>query len=161
MKYRRLRKDELEELKPEFVEFLASNQIEAKDWERIKKEEIEKAERLIDIFSDIVFEKILSSVHYLEQRSPGTIRIFKFDDEQITMNGIMIEDNTKIDFTENQTPEELIQLFKLAPGKLKIFTAQKSYSKDKLTEIYDLMQKGCLIVKNDQLFQVIEKLKNQ
>lgn len=161
MKYRMLTKEELEELKPEFVTFLASNGVPAEDWVRIKKNEPEKSMELIGVFSDIVFDKILSTVHFLEHRQKDIIRIFRFGEDKIVMNGIRIEGRSGIDFTQNQDTTALIQLFKLSPGKLKIFTADKSYKKDRLQEIFNLMQNGAQILKDDRLFTTIEELKKQ
>jgi len=154
-----LTKEELEELEPEFVTFLAANGIPADDWVKIKKEDPEKVRKLITIFSDVVFDKILSRVHYLEHRQRDIIRIFRFEEEKVIMNGIRIEGSSAIDFTKNQDTGALIQLFKLSPGKLKIFTADKIYKKDRLQEIFDLMQSGAQILKDDRLFSTIEQLK--
>lgn len=160
MKYRLLTKEELEELEPEFITFLAANGIPAEDWVRIKKEEPEKSNKLIAIFSDAVFDKILSNVHYLEHRQTDIIRIFRFGEKKVVMNGIRLEGKSAIDFTKNQDVNALTQLFKLSPGKLNIFTAEKAYKKDRLQEIFQLMQSGAQILKDDRLFSTIEQLKN-
>ncbi len=160
MKYRNLTSEELEELKSEFVTFLATHGIPVEDWVRIKADEPDKAQRLIAIFSDVVFDKILSNVHYLEHREKDIIRIFRFGKDKVTMNGIRVEGRSAIDFTQDQDTTTLVQLFKLSAGKLKIFTAEKSYKKDRLQEIFDLMQSGAQILKNDRLFHTIEQLKN-
>ena len=60
MKFRRLTNEELQELEKEFVQFLVSNTVTADDWEKIKEDNPERAEGLIEIFSDIVFEKVIS-----------------------------------------------------------------------------------------------------
>lgn len=159
MKYRLLTREELDELEPEFVTFLSANGIPAEDWLRLKQEEPAKAEELIGIFSDIVFDKILSNVHFLEHRQPDIIRIFRFGKEKVVMNGIRIEGQSAIDFTKNQDTGALLQLFKMSAGKLKIFTAEKAYKKDRLGEIFDLMQSGAQILKDDRLYSTIEELK--
>lgn len=159
MKYRILTRDELEELESEFITFLVTNGITGEDWIRIKAEDSGKSQQLIAIFSDVVFEKILSTVHFLEHRQKDIIRIFKFDEDKVIMNGIRVEGQTAIDFTRDQDATTLIQLFQLSAGKLKIFTAEKGYKKDRLLEIFDLMQSGAQILKNDRLFNTIEQLK--
>lgn len=159
MKYRVLEREELEELEPEFITFLVSNGIPAEDWEKLKNEQPEKRDRLIALFSDIVFDKILASVHYLEYREKDLIRIFRFEKEKVVMNGIRLDGTSGIDFTQNQDPTALMQLFRLTPGKLNIFTAEKKYKKDRLQEIFNLMQSGAQILKDDRLFNTIEQLK--
>ena len=53
MKYRRLTKEQLEELHPEFINFLATQSITAEEWDTLKKEKPEVAEEEIDVFSDL------------------------------------------------------------------------------------------------------------
>lgn len=160
MKYRRLTLDELKELEPEFTTFLATNGIPAEDWEKMKKENPDQCERLIEIFSDVVFEKILLSVEYLEYREDKVIRIFKFEESRVVMNGIQLDGDSAIDFRKDQDARQLMQLFRLSPDKLKIFSAEKKYKKERSLEIFDLVESGAQILKEDRLFLVIEQLKN-
>lgn len=159
MKYRKLTLDELEELESEFTTFLATHGIPAEDWEKMKAEAPERCEKLIEIFSDIVFDKIMRRVDYLEHREERIIRIFKFEDEKVIMNGLRLEGESAIDFRKNQNAEQLMQLFRLSPGRLKIFTAEKKYTKERPLEIFSLISSGAQILKEDRLFQVIEELK--
>jgi hypothetical protein len=50
MKYSRLTKEQFEELHPEFTKFLASQQIDKKEWDKIKTEKPEVAEQELDVF---------------------------------------------------------------------------------------------------------------
>ncbi len=52
----------LEDLKDIFVNFLAANSITFEDWKKIKKNDKERVEELIENFSDVVFEKSLSNI---------------------------------------------------------------------------------------------------
>ncbi|MEP0676046.1 MAG: DUF6495 family protein, partial [Nonlabens ulvanivorans] len=56
MKYRRLTKEQLEELHPEFINFLATQTITAGEWDEIKNNKTEVAEQELDVFSDLVWE---------------------------------------------------------------------------------------------------------
>lgn len=159
MKYRKLTLDELEELESEFTTFLATHGIPAEDWEKMKQKSPERCEQLIEIFSDIVFDKILGKVEYLEHREKRIIRIFKFGEEKVIMNGLQLEGESAIDFRKDQNAEQLLQLFRLSPSKLKIFTAEKKYKKERSLEIFNLINSGAQILKEDRLFHVIEQLK--
>ena len=66
MKYRRLTKQQLEELQPEFVNFLATQSITGEGWKNLKEEKPEVAEDEIDVFSDLIWEGVLNKVVYLE-----------------------------------------------------------------------------------------------
>ena len=76
-KYRLLTLDELQELEHEFINYLILNGIEAKEWEKLKTEDKPAAEKIVELFSDVVFEKIFRKVEYLEQRNSKEIRCFQ------------------------------------------------------------------------------------
>ena len=74
MKYRKLKPEELEPLKKEFIQFLAANTITGDDWAKTKAEKPE--EKIIALFSDIVWEKSLEKIHYLEHRDERYLKFF-------------------------------------------------------------------------------------
>ena len=57
MKYRVLSTKELEPLKDDFIKFLSANTITGEDWAKIKSSKPNQALKLIEVFSDIVWEK--------------------------------------------------------------------------------------------------------
>ena len=158
MRYRRLTNDELKELEKEFVRFLASNTVTGDDWEKIKKEDSEKAEKLIGMFSDIVFEKTISKIEYLEYRSPKDLKVFHCKDDIIEMVGIMVEGNSDIDFSKNIEADKMIHQLQASQASLKMMAANKKYKKTKELEIFDMMQWGCLI-SDGKLFQTLNAMK--
>ncbi len=56
MKYRQLTKEQFLELHKEFASFLAAQQIDSKEWNKIKKEKPLIAEEKLNVFSDVVWE---------------------------------------------------------------------------------------------------------
>ncbi|MCB9266574.1 MAG: hypothetical protein H6558_16235 [Lewinellaceae bacterium] len=159
MKYRRLHQDELENLEKEFVQFLASNQVTANEWEKLKAEEAEKAEQLIDIFSDIVFEKVIDDIEYLEYKTPKDIKAFHFEENRIVMNGLLVDGQTGFDFTLEQSPQQMLQQIQLTGARLKLYTAEKAYSRGRNMEIFEMMENGALISRDGSLFKTLEGLK--
>jgi len=159
MKYRRLAKEELAELEQEFVRFLAANSVTADDWQKLKAAEPEKAEGLIDIFSDIVFEKTLSGAEYLEFKTPKDLKTFHFKKEKVTLNGLKVEGPSNLDFTQDVSPEQMLGQLKMSTAQLKLYTAEKEYRKEREQEIFDLMERGALISRDGALFKTLESLK--
>ena len=86
-KFRRLTIDELEELKDEFINFLTVSGIYADDWQKILKEQPDSADTFIDNFSDLVFEKSLKKIKYLENKSDKDLKLFKCLDDKIHFKG--------------------------------------------------------------------------
>jgi hypothetical protein len=72
MKYTRLTKEQFEELTQEFSTFLATQTIDKAEWDTIKAEK-EVAEQELDVFSDLVWEGVLTRAEYLEHFSKNHI----------------------------------------------------------------------------------------
>lgn len=158
MKYRKLQADELQELESEFVRFLAANSITAEEWEKLKKDSPEKVGSLIEQFSDIVFEKILEGVKMLERRQKEEIQIFRFFEEQAEMVGLRVKGQTQLDFREKDSPQEMMEKLNHSGAQLQLMHAEKKYRKQREMEIFELMQAGCLILKDDSLYQTLKDL---
>ncbi len=137
MRFRRLTKDEFEHLEQDFVQFLASNQITAKEWETMKTEQPDKVHELLDIFSDIVLDKVFSKIEYLQHRSKDVIRVFYCQEDKITMTGLKIEDPT-VDLTN---PEHLSMLANPSAikGSVKVFQMEKDYAKERPDEVFEML----------------------
>lgn len=159
MKYRRLAPDELAELESEFIQFLASNTITGPDWERLKNDRPQQAEELIDLFSDIVFEKVLVQVRFLEITTPKDIRTFSCGEEIIKMNGIRIVGDTNVDFSQTGDPQTMLAQAQQSGAKLQAYSGEKSYQPSRSEELFKLMQQGALISPDGYLFNTLEALK--
>ena len=83
MKYTRLTKDQLEELHQEFINFLATQTITGKEWKQIKEKQPEVAEQELDIFSDLIWEGVLSKAKYLQNSSSQQLFLFKLAEEEM------------------------------------------------------------------------------
>src|SRR3989344_4769108 len=142
MKYKRLESAELKELEKEFIHFLSSAQITGKDWEMMKLEEVEKAEELIDVFSDLVYEKVISKIEYLEYRDNKSLNIFYFTNDKIVLMGLRVKENSSLDLMANNVFEAWNQSHM---NSVNLIKTEKVYTKEKGIEIFQLLQTGCLI----------------
>ena len=121
-KYRLLTADELHVLKKEFIDFLVVNGITANDWEKIIKEDISKAEKTIELFSDVVLEGSLRKIKYLKKIEKTTMYFFRFDEEEAHL--ILLEQN-----------QETQQVKK----------SSKKYQKSREEELFKMLNSGCEI----------------
>jgi hypothetical protein len=154
MKYQQLTKEQLEEFHEEFAVFLASQQITQEEWEEIKINKPEVALEELNLFSDIVWQKVLDNVYYLEHFSQKTLNLFKCLDDHIQR--IVVEiDKTNFDFLDKDDFNWFLDHSK-APN-ISYFRGQKTYSDERNVELFDLIQKGSVISKGE-LFNAIEKL---
>lgn len=146
-KYRLLTADELTELRPEFIKYLIVNGIAAEDWEKMTKSDPDEADKVVDLFSDVVFEGVMRKVKFLELRSKTDIKVFQCLEEQLVLVGMTCDDSAA-DFSNSQY---LHSAMLTPPEGLKVYTTTKEYEKSRELEIFEMTEKGCLIT-DGQLF---------
>jgi hypothetical protein len=79
-------------------------------------------------------------------------------DERMKLNGLRLSGNEEIDFHQS-TDLDLKSLYLEYGGNLTLFTAEKSFQKEKNIEVFDLLETGCLIQKNGEFFELLERIK--
>ncbi len=157
MRFLRLTSQELEQMEKEFINFLASSGITASDWQHISSNEPDKTNELVDLFSDLVYEKVFSNICYLDHRSKNSLKVFHCMDESIKVIAIELDDNPAHDFTDE---ESFSDFFKNPPEiGVKMFSAEKEYNKNREEEIFQMMQQGCCSV-SKEYFESIAQLLN-
>jgi hypothetical protein len=154
MKYKRLTTEELKELEPEFVHFLAAAQITGPDWDKMKKNEPSKAEELIEVFSDIVYEKVLSRIRFLEYREKKTLNIFYCSETSSTLLGLRVNEHSHLDITVGDL---LTQWSESHHQAVSVFKTERLYQQERGLEIFELLQSGCYIT-DDRLFNTLQKI---
>lgn len=150
-------KEELELLEEDLVQFLATNSITADDWEKLKEDEPDKAMGLIDQFSDIVFDKVLSKEVDLEHRSPKKLKVFRCEKERIRLIGLDLPAESSVDMTD---PDAFAALMEDPAGHAKgtkIYKAEKGYDKEREEELKELLDHGCRLAEK-KLFDLLERV---
>ena len=137
-KYRELTSEELNELEKEFVEYLIVNGITADDWVKIKAEEKEKAEDIITLFSDVVFEGVMQKISFLEKRLPDELMTFQCLRDRLVLVAITSQ---SMDFSN---PDSL-QNLSSPPSDAQVYTSEKKYIKQREIELFEMVQSGCTI----------------
>lgn len=154
MKYTRLTKEQLEELHQEFTTFLATQSIDKAEWDTIKKEKPEVAEQELDVFSDLIWEGVLTKAEFLEHFSKNHIFLFQcFDTEvkSIVLKSLVPE----VDFLTKEGLQWLsdnmfTETIEMKVGK-KVFTEERNYS------LFQLIQQGAFL-SDGQLFNQINTI---
>jgi len=90
MKYTRLTKEQLDELHQEFINFLATQSITGDEWAKLKEENPQVAEEEIDVFSDFVWEDVLTQATYLENISPNHMYLFHLGENEMKLIAVKI-----------------------------------------------------------------------
>jgi hypothetical protein len=158
VKYRLLTSEELVSLEKEFINFLVSNTITADDWLNIKEHEQERAAQLIEIFSDMVLERSLQKIEYVENKTAHEIRIFNFGPEECVLVGIKIDPELPVNLTEDDAYSKVSILLEQNEGaSVKVFTTCKEYVKSREEELFDMLESGSLIT-HDRHFKLLQTL---
>ena len=141
-RYRNLSLDELESLEKEFIEFLVLNGITGEDWKKIKNQDLQKASKIIEAFSDVVFEKIMRKTEYLVLYERHNIATFQCLSNKVVMVGIECPINPEIDFRIH----DVFAFMSSNPNaKMKVFTKDKVYTEVREIEIYKMIKRGASI----------------
>lgn len=146
MKYTRLTKEQLEELHPEFINFLATQSITAQEWASIKEKQPLVAEEEIDVFSDLVWEGVLTKATYLEHISPNQMHLFLLKEDGMSLIAIKINEES-IDITTREGYQWLQD--NLGDDKVVFMSASKEYGEDPNLDKFKLIQQGAIITKGD------------
>lgn len=154
MKYRRLSKEQLLELHPEFINFLAAQQITAQEWANIKAYKPEVAEQELDVFSDLIWEGVLGKVTYLENISPSQMHLFNLGEKLMKLIAVRVH-QPGIDLTTKTGFAWLRH--NLTTNAVEIMVAKKEYTADKNLDKFKLIEKGAVITKGE-LFRYFEEM---
>ncbi|SDS05042.1 hypothetical protein SAMN05216503_1820 [Polaribacter sp. KT25b] len=145
MKYRQLTKEQFESLNEEFARFLATQSIDVKEWNQIKKEKPTVADDEMNVFSDVVWDDVLSKTNYVEHFSKTSANLFKCEAKE--MHRIAIKINTDINLLEQAGFEWLLK--NPLDSSVEIFKGSKAYNLERNLEIFDLIEKGSNISKGE------------
>ena len=160
MKYRKLSKEELDELKTEFIQFLVANGLDADEWKRLTNEDLDAANEMVDLFSDVVFDKVLKGISFLKHISQRHIKYFYCTDKKLVLLSIKAHENSPLDFTNP------VVLSKLADGQesfekgeITYSSSEKEYQKERNTEVFDLMNQGSFPFTKEEFEEVYKVCK--
>ena len=154
MKYKRLTKEQFEELHQEFATFLATQSIDKKEWDEIKVKTPEVAEQELDVFSDLIWENVLTNAQYLEHFSKNHIFLFHCQENHIDSMVIksLVSD---VDFLQKSGMEWLSD--NLFTDTVEMLTGKKGYDGDRNTSIFNLIKEGA-ILSDGQLYLQINSI---
>ena len=136
-KYRLLTKDELLELEKEFVDYLVINGITADEWVRLKDENADKADAIIGLFSDVVFEGVLRKVEFLEFRARHHVLCYQCLPDKLILIGMT--GNVGTDFAD---PHFIQNALQNPPDDIEVIAAEKPYSVGREEELFLMLNQG-------------------
>ena len=132
--YRNLSLEELKLFHKEFADFLAVNGIDSSYWKTIKNSDIEKTNKILDEFSNVIFNSILFKMEYVEFVTENSAKYFYYGKEKAELIGLESEG---VDFANKSSIIDGIS------KGIKFFKTEKTYSKSREVELFDMLKNGC------------------
>ena len=154
MKYTRLTKEQFDELHPEFINFLSTQAIDKAEWDKIKIEKPEVAEQELDVFSDLIWEGVLTRAEYLEHFSKNHIFLFQCFDtnvKSIVLKSVVPE-------TDFLTKEGLQWLSdNMFTDNIEMKLGKKDFTEERNASLFGLIQQGAFL-SDGQLYKQINSI---
>lgn len=151
MKYARLTVEQFEELHEEFSFFLASQSIDKKKWDELKSKNSNIVAEEMDLFSDMVWDRTLEKVEYLENLSENHLFLFKRQKKSIDLILIKSEENAP-SLVAVGAWQWLIENLKHA--SVSFFQSSKAFNGDFKVVMFGLIKNGASIAKADRFEQI-------
>jgi len=152
MKYRRLSIEELLPLEEDLKAFLIVNGIDGSLWENMNKNEPLKAVELIEIFSDVVLQKVYEKIRFLEHRGTTNCLIFKLESDAIELVSLELKPTSHCDLS---TPESIHDALLNHSKEISFFKTEKKYSAEREMEVHQLIENGC-VLSNETFWNLLQ-----
>ena len=151
MKYKRLTKEQFESLHQEFANFLATQSIDKKEWDAIKSNTPEIAEQELDIFSDLIWEGVLTNAQFLEHFSKN--HIFLFHCQEKFIQSIVIKSLVaEVDFMNAEGLQWLSD--NLFTETVELHLGKKEYDGNRNEAIFNLISEGAILSDGQLYIQI-------
>lgn len=136
-----LSKEEQEIFDEDFKHFMITNGVTNEEWLAMNENKLEKATELVEMFSDLVLEKVYQKIEFIEFRSEGSCLVFRCTADKLKMISIVAKAGNNVDLS---TPESIHVALLNQLSDLDIFKSEKPYSTLRELEIHQMIEQGCL-----------------
>lgn len=140
MKYSRLSKEQFNLLNKEFSNYLATLSIDKLKWNLLKKNKV-NVDKILDDFSDLVWDKVISEKVYLIHYGKKQVFFFLCDLKFIELISISI--NSEINLKNKNIWKWITK--NIFSENVDIFHSKKKYLEDRKIEIFELIKMGSII----------------
>lgn len=151
MKYKRLTKEQFKSLHQEFANFLATQSIDKKEWDAIKSNTPEIAEQELDVFSDLIWEGVLTSAQFLEHFSKNHIFLFHCQ-EKFIQSMVIKSLVSDVDFMNNEGLQWLSD--NLFTATVEMHVGKKEYEGNRNESIFNLITEGAILSDGQLYIQI-------
>lgn len=155
VKYRFLTDEELKEFEEEFKHFLIANGLHAEEWEKMNKDNPDKAIEIVGLFSDLILDKVYDKTNFIIHSSAKAIKAFKFNKETAVLIGVDLKG--KGEFPENN----LLQFITNNASDIVIYGTSKSFSEENRNKELHFLVKHGAVVTDEKVFNYLAEIKGK
>jgi hypothetical protein len=148
LKFRALTPDELSELETEFKHFLVINAIYDDEWRQLAANNPSKAQEFIDLFSNIVIEKVYTKLPGLLHIGIDFITVFDFQKDIWNFYHFQLPSNISL---SEVNADNFLAFLQTSWSDLTLKKGSKKSSEHKAEEVYSLICKGALPLHQESL----------
>lgn len=142
MKYRMLTHEELSHFEEDLKAFLIIHGVDGPLWEKMNKETPEKAVELVELFSDVILQRVYENISFLEFRSPDSFAVLHLENDQQSLILVKSLDTAEADLS---TPESIQQALSAQLSKLEFFRSTRTYPSTREMAVHQLLDQGCVL----------------
>ncbi len=142
VKYRSLLADELKTFEKEFISFLVVNGVAPETWEALKQDDQDKANQIIDQFSDVVFESVFRKATFIDFISEKSIKCFQFLEKEVRLVGLDAAVDSPVNFLSDQPIDQVLAAHIDA---LEVYQTKKAYQVQRELEMFNMTNKGAVL----------------
>jgi hypothetical protein len=130
---------------------LATQSIDKAEWDSIKTNKPEVAEQELDVFSDLIWEGVLTNAQYLEHFFKS--HIFLFHCQETLIQSIVLKSlEPEVNFMEKEGLQWLSD--NLFTDAVEIHLGKKEYEQERNTAIFDLITQGAILSDGQLYLQI-------
>jgi hypothetical protein len=153
MEYRMLSREEMTLFDEDFKHYLIVNGISNEAWLEMNEKNVPEAQKIVEVFSDVVLQKAYEKIHFLEYRSKQQLMVFSCEKEEIYLIGL----SSKADRVDFSTPENIEESIVNYNSQIQSFQQTKKYNKKRELELFEMTEQGC-VVSTKTFWEKITKL---
>lgn len=135
-----LTREELEFFEEDLKHFLIVNGVHGDEWEKINKEDQDRATQLVGMFSDTVLQKVYEKLRFVEHRTKTSCMVFHLRETNVDLISI----NAKNDHLDLSSPEGIHDALVNHSAGLTFFKSEKAYTKNREEEVHEMLMQGCV-----------------
>ena len=151
VRFKCLSSEELAVLEKQFVSFLAAQSILAPDWVKIKASDPVQAQEIIEDFSNMVYESVMSDTKHLELKTSHTLYCYQCLSDRFVLIALEIDKSLDVDL-RNMDLKNVKDV--VSSAQMHVYTTEKPYTKEKADEVFGMMEMGCEIT-DGRMFKVL------